>query len=79
MVPSLNADLFEFLETDFMKALEGDSGNTGENHISICVEAKCRIVEADEKESGERKKLNFGHTFAHAFEKNIRNTAWMMQ
>ncbi|MFI3294390.1 MAG: 3-dehydroquinate synthase [Rikenellaceae bacterium] len=33
------------------------------------VEIKARVVENDEKESGERKLLNLGHTFAHAIEK----------
>ena len=65
----LNADLFDLLERDYKKALDGEE-EILEEIISICVEEKCRIVEADEKESGERKKLNFGHTFAHAFEKN---------
>lgn len=65
----LNEGLFDLLEKNYKKALEGEEG-TLEEIISICVEEKCRIVEADEKESGERKKLNFGHTFAHAFEKN---------
>jgi len=65
----LNAALFDLLEKDFRKALEGEAA-TLEEIISICVDAKCRIVEADEKESGERKILNFGHTFAHAFEKS---------
>jgi 3-dehydroquinate synthase len=65
----LNTDLFELLEKDYNKALDAEE-ETLEEIISICVEEKCRIVEADEKESGERKKLNFGHTFAHAFEKN---------
>ena len=65
----LNADLFDLLEKDHKKALDREEG-TLEEIISICVDAKCRIVESDEKESGERKKLNFGHTFAHAFEKN---------
>ena len=31
---------------------------------------KSQVVEQDEKEKGERKKLNFGHTFAHAIEHN---------
>ena len=31
---------------------------------------KSTIVNKDEKEQGERKKLNFGHTFGHAIEKN---------
>jgi 3-dehydroquinate synthase len=65
----LNTDLFDLLEKDYKKALDGED-ETLEKIISICVEEKCRIVEADEKESSERKKLNFGHTFAHAFEKN---------
>ena len=30
---------------------------------------KMKIVKMDELESGERKNLNFGHTFGHAFEK----------
>jgi len=33
---------------------------------------KVDIVNSDEKESGERKKLNFGHTFGHAIEKLSR-------
>ena len=32
------------------------------------IKFKGGVVEADEKESGVRKVLNFGHTFAHAFE-----------
>jgi len=33
---------------------------------------KKKVVEADEKELGMRKILNFGHTFAHAFEATLR-------
>ena len=33
---------------------------------------KKRVVEADEKESGLRKILNFGHTFAHAYEATLK-------
>lgn len=36
--------------------------------ITHCVAYKGRIVENDEKESGERKLLNLGHTAAHAVE-----------
>ncbi|MEE9404119.1 MAG: 3-dehydroquinate synthase [Algisphaera sp.] len=32
------------------------------------VQIKAHVVEADEKEAGERAHLNFGHTFAHAIE-----------
>jgi 3-dehydroquinate synthase len=38
--------------------------------VSKCVEIKVNIIEIDEKESGERKKLNLGHTFGHAIEKH---------
>lgn len=37
--------------------------------IYICVDIKRRVVECDERESGERKLLNFGHTYGHALEK----------
>ncbi len=36
--------------------------------ITRCVKYKGRIVEADEKETGDRKLLNLGHTAAHAVE-----------
>ena len=63
-----DSSLFELLEKEQTRALDGEAGIL-EEIIGICVDAKCRIVEADEKETGDRKKLNFGHTFAHAFEK----------
>ena len=40
----------------------------GEKEISSCIDMKRRVVEADECESGMRKLLNLGHTFAHAIE-----------
>ena len=33
------------------------------------MDIKRRVVEQDERESGERKLLNFGHTYGHALEK----------
>lgn len=39
-----------------------------ETLIQWNVAIKARVVMADEKESGERAHLNFGHTFAHAIE-----------
>lgn len=36
--------------------------------IYACIDCKRRIVEHDEKESGERKLLNLGHTLGHAIE-----------
>ncbi|MBQ9673238.1 MAG: 3-dehydroquinate synthase [Ruminococcus sp.] len=40
-----------------------------ESTIYKCVSIKRDIVQRDEKESGERKLLNFGHTIGHALEK----------
>ncbi len=40
-----------------------------EDDIALCISMKRDIVSRDEKESGERKLLNLGHTFAHAIEK----------
>lgn len=37
--------------------------------IAECVALKARVVASDERESGPRKLLNLGHTFAHAIER----------
>lgn len=36
--------------------------------VAKAVSIKCKLVEADEKEKGQRKLLNFGHTMGHAIE-----------
>jgi 3-dehydroquinate synthase len=36
--------------------------------IAECCRIKAQVVEADERESGPRRALNFGHTVAHALE-----------
>jgi 3-dehydroquinate synthase len=36
--------------------------------IGRCCEIKAKVVMADERESGPRRALNFGHTFGHALE-----------
>jgi len=64
----MDPELFGYLEENFEKALELDSF-VMEEIIAECAGAKADIVSRDEKESGDRIKLNFGHTFAHAFEK----------
>ena len=63
-----DVDLFSYLEENHEKAL---SLNTEviEKLVSDSVLIKSTIVNIDEKEKGERRKLNFGHTFGHAFEK----------
>ena len=54
-------ELFELFENS-------DTHENIETIIEHSVKSKCRVVEQDEKESGLRKVLNFGHTMGHAIE-----------
>jgi len=58
---------FTFLNTNGSKILDLKSPFI-ENAIFKSCSIKKKIVETDEKEMGIRKILNFGHTFAHAYE-----------
>ena len=40
-----------------------------EDTVFTCIDCKRGVVERDEREAGERKLLNFGHTLGHALEK----------
>ena len=60
--------LFERLESTTFEALRSDNELLGEI-ILASIKVKADIVGRDERESGERRKLNLGHTFAHAIEK----------
>jgi 3-dehydroquinate synthase len=40
--------------------------------IEQCVIQKARVVESDEKESGRRRILNFGHTMGHGIESALK-------
>jgi len=63
-----DAGLFDFIETNTEKMLSLYPDVI--NHlIKRSVEIKSGIVNQDEREKGERRKLNFGHTFGHAIEK----------
>ncbi len=63
-----DADLFSFLEEHYEKALRLDT-DVIERLVYDSLVIKSSIVNVDEKEKGERKKLNFGHTLGHAIEK----------
>jgi 3-dehydroquinate synthase len=67
-----DADLFSYVENNIDAIL---NCNKDEIYVIVnkSVEIKTKIVEADEKESGERRKLNLGHTFGHAIEKHSNN------
>jgi 5-deoxy-5-amino-3-dehydroquinate synthase len=55
---------YHFLTGDDLLALELSE------RIARCVEIKAKIVAADERESGSRALLNYGHTLAHALERS---------
>ncbi len=59
---------FDWLEAHGASVLAGDAGARA-TAIRRSLEVKAAIVAADERETtGERALLNFGHTFAHAYE-----------
>jgi len=63
-----DAGMFEALEKDAAKALALDPVMI-ERLVHDSLIIKSTIVNRDEKETGERRRLNFGHTFGHAIEK----------
>jgi len=62
-----NKMLFEKIENNFKRLLNFDA-ELLEEIVLTCAEIKADIVSKDEKESGIRAILNFGHTFGHALE-----------
>jgi 3-dehydroquinate synthase len=56
-----DAGLFELFEQD-------DYLDHLDEIIARCLDIKRVIVEQDEREAGQRKLLNFGHTYGHAYE-----------
>lgn len=62
--------LFAFMEAqaESIKQLEPHGI---ERIVNDSILIKAAIVNQDEKETGERRKLNFGHTFGHALEKTL--------
>ncbi|OFX46087.1 MAG: 3-dehydroquinate synthase [Bacteroidetes bacterium GWA2_30_7] len=61
-------EMFKILQLNSKKALKLDTIII-ESLIYQSIKIKSRIVNIDEFENHERKKLNFGHTFGHAIEK----------
>ena len=65
-----NKNFYDFLEKNFFKV-----SNLKSPFIEKAIYESCKIkkavVEKDEKEKNVRKILNFGHTFAHAYEASL--------
>jgi 3-dehydroquinate synthase len=66
-----DASLFRFLEQKMEKLLGRDPAAL-DFVIERSISQKARVVSLDERESGLREILNFGHTFAHALESVTR-------
>ena len=70
-----SADFFAWLE-DNRAAIAAHDPATLQTMIARCCAAKAAIVAADERESGQRALLNFGHTFGHALEALTAYQRW---
>ena len=66
-----DARLFVFLEENITRLLARDPAAL-EHVIRRSLQIKAQVVSRDERESGLREILNFGHTFAHALESVTR-------
>ena len=62
-----DTNLFAFLEKNFDAVLRRDPAALA-HIITRSLEIKAQVVSRDERESGLREILNFGHTFGHALE-----------
>jgi 3-dehydroquinate synthase len=63
-----DADLFEKVKQQYGDLVEINDLKAYEEIVERCCSIKAKIVSQDEKESGRRAILNFGHTIAHALE-----------
>lgn len=63
-----NVGMFEFLEKNYNGAVAMDL-QVIEKLVYQSVMIKSDVVNRDEKEAGQRRVLNFGHTFGHGIEK----------
>ena len=68
--------LFAWLESNVDPLLRRDEATLAQAIHESC-RIKAEIVAADERETGERTLLNFGHTFGHAIEVGTGYGAWL--
>lgn len=71
-----DADFFEWLEAHLESLLERDP-KALEHAIYRSCYNKAEVVADDERESGVRALLNFGHTFGHAIETGLGYGRWL--
>jgi 3-dehydroquinate synthase len=73
---ALDAAFVDWLEANVEKILKREHAALVHAVRRSC-ELKARIVAADERESGARALLNFGHTFGHAIEAGTGYGTWL--
>jgi 3-dehydroquinate synthase len=74
--PIADVDFLAWLEANLDKLLARDHA-TIKHAIQRSCEIKSWVVSQDEKESGLRAILNYGHTFGHAIEAGLGYGAWL--
>jgi 3-dehydroquinate synthase len=72
MAVMFDREFFEWLESNTL-----DNEESIKHAIRRSVELKAQIVIADEKEKGERAKLNYGHTFCHVIENETNYSTYL--
>jgi 3-dehydroquinate synthase len=73
---ALDPAFADWLEPNLDKLLSMDRVAMG-HAVKRCCELKAQIVAADERETGVRALLNFGHTFGHAIEAATGYGSWL--
>jgi 3-dehydroquinate synthase len=72
----VDAEFFSWLEENMERLLARDPVS-----LAYAIQRSCRckadVVEADEKEAGQRALLNLGHTFGHAIETGMGYGEWL--
>ncbi|MDH4181844.1 MAG: 3-dehydroquinate synthase [Betaproteobacteria bacterium] len=71
-----DAAFFAWLERSVGSLVDGDEEALAHAIVESC-RIKAAVVAADERETGERALLNFGHTFGHAIENAAGYGAWL--
>ena len=72
----VDIEFFDWLEHNIEKLLGGDAAALS-HAIERSCQLKAEIVAEDERESGRRAILNFGHTFGHAIEHCLGYGEWL--
>ena len=72
----LDTEFFDWMEEDMEKLLARDAAALAHAIARSC-EIKADVVRQDERESGLRAILNFGHTFGHAIEAGLGFGEWL--